>query len=512
MNFLEKLLEKKDEKDTTYNIFLGAPESEAESTDFSRMHLEDVFITNEKVINDLAYEKFIVLGKKGTGKSAIANYLKICSLNDANLFCSFIKKNNIDLEQSISTQYTSSLDIGIIFKWTILYKLLSLLIENTRIEHEKGVGFLKKFLNKNSSFCEFDTFKITEFISHSNAEIQIDAIKKYAQIKGMKGLDTKREKMPFFEVIPKLEEIAKALLNTIEQYHDETSYFIFFDDLDNDYKIDDKKSNRDLLSLLRIAKEFNTSTFAHFGKTTVKIVLLLRDDIKSSLMDNADTAKLFSSYSTKISWYNEKELRDAPDNTLIKQFIDKRIEKACNAETLKNNFSKKIKNWEDLITVPFKTVLDLTFYTPRDLILFLSPITEKKYKIPLSLENIEELNEIYCDSIVNELRNAFSIYYEKNEIDILFDILKDNLWKDDATFSKLKELCKEKQIDGDKAIHILFDNSIIGLKVSNYIYFKHREKEEESLASNIDETSVFTLHKALKTYFYKHRHSYINVR
>ncbi len=512
MNFLEKLLEKKEEKDTTKNIFLGAPESEAESTDSSRMHLEEVFVVNYNLIKDLTFEKFIILGKKGTGKSAIANYLKIQSLNDANLFCDFIKKNNIDLEESIRFSNAQSLNIGIIFKWTILYKLLSLMTENVRIENEKGVDFLKKFLKKNSSFSEFDTFKITEFISHSNAEIQIDAIKKYAQIKGMKGLDTKREKMPFFEVIPKLEEITRSLLSTIESYHDETSYYIFFDDLDNDYKVDEKKSKNDLLSLLRIAKEFNTSTFAHFGKTIVKIVLLLRDDIKSSLMDNADTAKLFSSYSTKISWYDEKELRETPDKTLIKQFIDKRIKRACNAETIKNNLSKKIEKWEDLIEVPFKTVLDYTFYTPRDLILFLSPISQKNYKIPLSSENIEELNEIYCDSIVNELRNSFSIYYDKDKTDNLFDILKDNLWKDDVTYSDLKILCENKQIDGDKAVRILFDNSVIGLKVSNYIYFKHREKEEESLTPNIDEQSLFTLHKSLKTYFRKHRYSYVNVR
>lgn len=512
MNFLEKLLEKKEEKNTTANIFLGAPESEAESIDSSRMHLEDVFVVNDNLIRDLKYEKFIILGKKGTGKSALANYLMIQSLNDANLFCGFIKKNNIDLEQSANVQNSQSLDIGVIFKWMILYKLLSLLTENTRIEHEKSVGFLKKFLNKNSSFGDFDTFKVTEFVSHSNTEIQIDGIKKFAQIKGMKGLDTKRERMSIYEVIPKLEEIAKSLLNSIEECHDETSYFIFFDDLDNDYKVNDKKSNRDLLSLLRIAKEFNTSTFAHFGNTTVKIVLLLRDDIKSSLMDHADTAKLFSSYSTKISWYDEKELRDAPDNTLIKQFIDLRIEKACNAENVKNNFSKKIEKWEDLVSVPFKTVLDYTFYTPRDLMLFFIPITGKKYKIPLSQKSIEELNEIYCDSIVNELRNALSIYYDKNEIDTLFNILKVHLWKDDIQFSQLKELCDEKQIDGDKAVRIFFDNSIIGLKVGTYIYFKHREKEEESLTSNIDEDSLFTLHKSLKTYFHKHRHSYENVR
>ena len=72
MSFFDKFLNKTKEFDyTTKGLFLGAPEAEAESLNQSAMLLHEVFVQDSNVFEDLAHEKFIITGRKGSGKSAI---------------------------------------------------------------------------------------------------------------------------------------------------------------------------------------------------------------------------------------------------------------------------------------------------------------------------------------------------------------------------------------------------------------------------------------------------------
>ncbi|EHH1051820.1 hypothetical protein J7I00_004564 [Vibrio parahaemolyticus] len=53
-------------------LFFGAPEAEAESLPTSRVSLFDVYEDHHDLFNELSNEKFIVIGRKGCGKSAFA--------------------------------------------------------------------------------------------------------------------------------------------------------------------------------------------------------------------------------------------------------------------------------------------------------------------------------------------------------------------------------------------------------------------------------------------------------
>lgn len=56
-------------------VFLGAPEAEAEATATSRMPLVEVYEDFHQLLDGLSGEKFIVIGRKGAGKSAFAEYV-----------------------------------------------------------------------------------------------------------------------------------------------------------------------------------------------------------------------------------------------------------------------------------------------------------------------------------------------------------------------------------------------------------------------------------------------------
>ncbi len=112
---------------TTKGFCIGVPEAEAEATTAS-IKLGTIFFDYLDVLEQLNNEKFIVLGRKGTGKSAIGEYILTLAQGDANLFCNFIKKDDIDIEKIVQTGKQEGFDIerGLLYKWIILTKFISL--------------------------------------------------------------------------------------------------------------------------------------------------------------------------------------------------------------------------------------------------------------------------------------------------------------------------------------------------------------------------------------------------
>jgi hypothetical protein len=73
MSFFKRLMtEEIQEKGTTRNFFIGTPEAEGETTYNSKIKLGEIFGDYLNVFPELDSEKFIITGRKGAGKSAIA--------------------------------------------------------------------------------------------------------------------------------------------------------------------------------------------------------------------------------------------------------------------------------------------------------------------------------------------------------------------------------------------------------------------------------------------------------
>ena len=83
------------------SIFLGSPEAEAEALPNSRMPLEKVYKDYSGLMEGLAHEKFIIVGRKGSGKSAFAEHVCMLAKSEANIFAKFIKQGEANLEQII---------------------------------------------------------------------------------------------------------------------------------------------------------------------------------------------------------------------------------------------------------------------------------------------------------------------------------------------------------------------------------------------------------------------------
>lgn len=495
-------------KDTS-NFFLGAPEAEAESTHSSRMQLNEVFEDFLGVIPKLQTEKFIISGRKGNGKSAIAEKIHFLASNEPEYFCDFVKKSDIDIERitQIAAQSDSAISQELLIEWIILVKFIKQLVENEALSGEKGIDDLKIFLKKNSGFIDIKSNQIEEVIQNKGWEVNVEYFKRFLTAKFGNRFDVRSGKAPFYKLLPHLKATIRELfLNTLNK---ENHYILIFDDLDIGFNSKNENNIKTLLNILRVVKDYNISFFGKEG-ISGKIILLLRDDISNVLLnEDADTAKIFSSYEIALKWYEHSRLYKNEDELKIKQFINKRI--ALNFD--QNDFEyDKNKPWESFIQEDesyakssFKYVIDHTLIRPRDLILFFKPLSELKFPIPLTKQDINTLLERYSVEFAKELRNELAAHYRSEDINAIMNAFGNCVYETITYQSFLDELTKFGFTeDSNNLLNLLFDLSIIGnVNEQNRTYFKHWEQDVELF--KFDKTCKIKPHFTLRNFCQRRR-------
>ena len=150
-------LRKNAENHKETKIFLGSLEAEAEALPTSRMPLLEVYEDFFDLANELDTQKFIITGRKGSGKSAFAEFAFLKSQTEPNLFVKFIRQAEFSLEEIIQIGKSKGITIEreLLFKWIILTNILNLILSKEN-DVLKQYDNLKKFLKKNSGYIDLD--------------------------------------------------------------------------------------------------------------------------------------------------------------------------------------------------------------------------------------------------------------------------------------------------------------------------------------------------------------------
>jgi len=501
-------------------IALGKAEAEAEALPSSTIPLRCVYEDYNNLLKLLSNENFIVVGRKGSGKSAFAEYVYSLSVDEPNIFCKFIRQQEANLEHlvQIGSDLGHSVEKENLYKWLILTNILKLFSDNKAIENNRNFTLLGQFLKKNSGFIDIQGSEVKELVEKQGFEVNVEYLKRYFRSKLNKTLEIKQEKAPFFKLIPHLREVVLNVLTSTEEKKNNNSYVLFFDDLDISFDSSNQSSIDSLVSLLRVTKEVNNELF---GKNELesKVILLLRDDISKTISSNAtDTAKIFSSYSSNVSWYQDDyHQSDSETNLNIRKFINKRIEYSFNKMGYSIN---KSDPWKSLVQEPFsenrdrhhtktsfKYILDHTFFRPRDIILFFKPLETHKYVIPLRKHDVNHLIGRYCDEVMNELKNELSCFYSKNKITMLFNAIgkisreckdsENNSCSYQKAVQAINENCED--VDPYSILDDLFERSMIGnMSGSKFAFFKYREPKNSVYTFN--KTLDVILHNSIKVF------------
>ncbi len=492
---------------TTKGFCIGVPEAEAEATT-SSIRLDTIFEDFLDVFEQINNEKFIILGRKGTGKSAIGERIISIANDDPNLFSAFIKKDDIDIEKivQIGKEEGVAIEKALLYKWIILTKLVSMFADNQSMACLVGMQHLTKFIKNNRGFININNFEVKEIIKQYGISVNVEYFKRYLTANGMSDAQYRYEKAEFYKLIPDLEKVIVNILKSDK----ENKYIVMFDDLDIGLRINNQDSVDTLAELIRIAKYFNNDIFAR-NQIDSKVIVFMRSDIKKHLDYTADMPKVFSSYATELRWY-EDFYRDDEIKLLLRQFINKRIQ--INFEKHGYVINNLNDPWTSFIDensfygdkTGFKHIIDHTFFRPRDLILFFKNIGELDFDIPISSRIVNTvLMENYSKEMVAEIKGELSLNYDRTTIDlILLALSRCSGYYNRESFSYDK-LTTELQKVGVNAnietvIEDLYDYSLIG----NYdedgnVSFKYRESPGETVI--MDKQEDFILHYVLQSYF-----------
>ncbi len=494
-------------------VFLGSPEAEAEANRNSAMPLLEVYEDYHDLGTQLSREKFIVIARKGCGKSAFGEYVAAKAENEPNLFASFVRGSDCHFERLV--QLGKSTDDKMapeaLFTWLVLTNILKLVSENQVTQGNKKFQLLKEFLRKNSGYIEINEYQLNELVTRQGWEVNIEPLRRYFRASRGKNLEIRSGRAPFFKLIPHLEQVLVEILTEETEKNNGNSYVLFFDDLDVGFSSESEDSCESIISLLRACRKINNELF---GKHDIdaKVIVFLRDDIEAHLTGRyADTAKLFASYGVKISWFQDSYLgSEHEDELFMRQFINKRIQYAFDKANVPCNTSNP---WGSLVDESvnerstFKYILNNTLFRPRDLLLFFQPLQNGAFKLPLGYSEIQSLVQQYSEELSKEIKNELSSFYSVEQVEMIFNAIGEISKPRDMTYEDATKVITQycTHVDAGRLLRHLFSRSIIGnVDEKRWFTFKCRQPVNSPNPTQLNPNQKIIIQYGVNAYVQRH--------
>ncbi len=353
-------------------------------------------------------DKYLVVGRKGTGKSAIYNWIKnhdpfkgefINNLSFAEFpFERFLTLTDDDFSRP--NQYQT------IWRNIILTEFASLFLKDQSNPLVDELSEIKKYLE----FCFGKD--LTDLHKTVTSRLKKTELGIFPNVSLTRSNEVQEELSYESSKLNLINRRLEELMINYRKKYNRNKYFIQFDQLDDNYNyfVDKKRYLESIISLLKIIYKLN-QTFKMEG-VEMKIIIYLRSDIYNQISALDPESSRWSNYKFDLHWGVDHLDRTNPR---LKQLINKRINKILNlkyeaeafdivfdADTLQIFENGKRKN-------PFWYILNRTFDRPRDLIQFCLFIqNESRQKNKLDWFVIREAEKKYSHWFIDEISNEIS--------------------------------------------------------------------------------------------------------
>ena len=415
--------------------------------------------------NQIVREKtFYVIGRKGTGKSAIYQWLKAQEKNFpilvSNLsFKHFPFEKLLSLEDnnfSAPNQYQS------IWRNIILSEFAKLIVHDQSNPVTDEYRELKKYVDYYFGNDLIDVHKkVTEQTSKTQTGLK-KVISIFSENAEQKKIENDYGNVTIANA--KLENIIiKYLL-----YSSSNTYIIQFDQLDDNYnQYTDKEAFFNcIISLFKVIYDLNQQL--RLKEIPSKIVAYLRSDIFYQLHQRDAESARWDDFLFYLNWaiISRSDWQDPWLLKLLNKRITSSVDEVSSVSNpfyyLFDNSIIKLKDFGRYKNV-FKYMVDRSFHRPRDLIQFSKKIQEQvKLKEKLTYEEIKGAERHYSLWLLSELENE--IAYRFPDIELLYEFLR-LLGKRHISFKNFKDKYKKYSskigMDEEELIHLLYDTGIV---------------------------------------------------
>ncbi len=452
---------------------------------------ETAFYDPKEIVQNLVDGyAFLLIGRKGTGKSAYNARIKTISKKDSNLNAFSISLNDFDFstfaKTSINDEISGTNKYKHSWDFLLLLTFCKVIYNKLKITEVESFNNVIKLLNKMGFVLDDEEYK--------------KDVKKLAKIKmgvNVKIIDVSIEaecgvKPDNYQ--DRLTAPNELILDSLKEiYFNERKILILIDGLDDILRF--KKDKLAVLaSLVRSADYLNVKFEER--KIPLKIVIFIREDIIFSIND-PDFNKIRRDGGITLNWYSGLEDLKSIVNLRFKlsNIPEKEIE--THWDTI---FPRKIKNkssWEYII--------DHTLGKPRDILQFLQTCKELyPNKEFLSIGEVQDVLKVYSrEYLLEEMKNELSGFVDEeiiNSLQAVFQRLGNIPFKFQQFVTIVNEVVtKETNIEQIKElIYLLFNAGYVGQRINNSdigkdsVVFKYRNP-----AATVNLGETFIIHKGL---------------
>ena len=470
------------------DIYLGLNDGKKEAvyrSDFERFFV-DIDENYEKISDK---EKFLILGRKGSGKTFFAQYIKKLSQSNPLHFCEIHSYKDFKFQELV---HLKSNDIQPneyyeIWRWLILLDVSKLCLNDQGIPESDAKLKLQKFFELNYSSIDIDAKKIVEITKKK--QLQGSVLK---SLGGTSQNGQKLEEASYLEYIEDLEEVVFQLLS-----ESQSKYTSIYDELDDRFR-DDEYYRNSIISLLKAADYFNLKA-AEKG-IDVKIIVLLRTDI-FSIFNDPDLNKLKLVNTIKIDW-GDKVSSSSP---LMKMIVYKAKQSNSHMALLSDEEVFRTLFPQDIDYIaPERFILERSFFRPRDVITILNSIIDKYPNSSyFGWKSFKDCKKSYSEYLLDEVKNEMYGHFEDPQINSIFKLLK-NYNKHFINYKDLKKYMSDnnfhyKDLDLENMLIGLFRFNAIGNRWHNeykgkrYYTWAHRDDK-----ADLDFDKTIVVHLGLR--------------
>lgn len=349
--------------------------------------------------------KTVIIGRKGSGKSAIFLFLRRNKSPHDNIRMAFVVPEDVSANKirnfsgkGINEQTAKTL----VWRYLFLILIARFLIESAKAEllDEKNwpenLRKIRKFLVENDELDDLDTMeriqKLANKIKPENITIKVSAI-------GEIGIGKSKEDQDSNDLAEKINYLEESLRTVANQHPAIRRRFHIYIDQVDEFWLNDEASNQMIVGLILAAYHINTRF------NLVKCILFLRSDIYQ-VIEFHDKDKLHGT-ELEIQW-DENSLSDLIYDRITQSLkLQKDPEKR--EETIRLVFSGEISKTTNLAYIIGRTVR-----RPRDVIQFcnIALETAKKNKhSSIDSADVLEAEEIYSKWKLSDLVTEYKASY-----------------------------------------------------------------------------------------------------
>lgn len=426
--------------------------------------LDQSFENHPAYISAKTHDRYVIIGRKGSGKTAVFRRLTENTSYDS------IGFGHVFSEYPWH-HHAKQVAIGVPEEQCYLSSweyLINLTLAKILLNEDQSQPWSDESL-RDSALLE--KFVVDTYGSKNPDVAAVFLPNTKIRLSGEFGIDVKllstkvkSEGVPISELPVIVQEVNKTLLDAaIRCANPDIDYYICFDELDLGFSLQTNDYKNRLTGLLLAAKRINNKAIKAGKK--VSVVIFLRDDIYQ-MLHFEDKNKLTQNAVSVIQWDNDK------NGPSLKSLMEKRFHSVLSIEE-EGSWSVVFDESQSMTSrqTKYNHIADRTFLRPRDIIRFSnaildahranSPGTNAKF----SNKDIADARGEYSEYLLDELDDEIAKHYP--DYKLYLEVLK-SIGSLQFTYEDLEAVVKERASMLPKGLQAreiaarLFEYSVIG--------------------------------------------------